>query len=129
MEENPKQSKFTVSKALEKRFTHEVEGELTTMLNDGDTLCIDISQKHRFDKWILFLKLRYWLDLGERDIYDVDWCKKVNDENILEDIIIKSRNLTRQTRSYFQLWLIYPRSKYVSKASSWVCGKLTSTRS
>ena len=88
MEENPKQSKFTVSKALEERFTHEVEGELTTMLNDGDTLCIDISQKDRFDKWILSLKLRYWLDLGERDIYDVDWCKKVNDENVLEDIII-----------------------------------------
>ena len=31
MEENPKQSEFTVSKALEERFTNEVEGELMTM--------------------------------------------------------------------------------------------------
>ena len=45
MEENPKQLKFTVSKALEERFTNEVEGELTTILNNGEMLCIDISKK------------------------------------------------------------------------------------
>ena len=82
MEDHPQQSKTGDEKGLDESFMSEIEGMLTVMseeiktYQDGDIYCIEIPQKDLFDKWMLSLKLRYWLDLGGRDNYDVGMASK-----------------------------------------------------
>ncbi|CAB3996311.1 Hypothetical predicted protein [Paramuricea clavata] len=94
MEKHPQPSKTGDEKGLEESFMSEIEGMLTVMseeiktYQDGDIYCIEIPQKDLFDKWMLSLKLRYWLDLGGRDNYDVAWLRKIDDNSTLEEILI-----------------------------------------
>jgi hypothetical protein len=58
MEDHPQQSKTGDEKGLDESFTS--------------------------DKWMLSLrKLRYWLDLGGRDNYDVERLRKIDDDSTL----------------------------------------------
>ncbi|CAB4038969.1 Hypothetical predicted protein, partial [Paramuricea clavata] len=51
-------------------------------------ICIQCHDKIRFDNWLKCLKLRYWIDFGNQDKYNVNWKQKLNLEGNLVDIII-----------------------------------------
>ena len=56
---------------------------------NGDVYLVEVGNQNIFNKWILSLKLRYWIDFGNREDYNVEWLKKLNTNGELVEILIK----------------------------------------
>ena len=50
---------------------------------------MQVADLKRLESWILALKLRYWIDVGNRSQYNVDWLRKLDDKGDLAGIRIK----------------------------------------
>ena len=64
--------------------------EIAEPLKTGQpTHVIQIQDLKRLENWILPLKLRYWIDFGQRKQYNVEWIRKLDSNSDLVEIIIK----------------------------------------
>ena len=64
--------------------------EITEPSKTGQpTHVIQIQDLKRLENWILALKLRYWIDFGQRKQYNVEWIRKLDSNGDLVEIVIK----------------------------------------
>ena len=56
---------------------------------EGQVYTVQVADLKRLESWILALKLRYWIDFGNRSQYNVDWSRKLDDKGDLAGIRIK----------------------------------------
>ena len=56
---------------------------------NGDVYFLEVGNQNIFNKWILSLKLRYWIDFGNREDYNIEWLKKLITNGELVEILIK----------------------------------------
>jgi hypothetical protein len=70
-----------------------------TLGSSGSTQILHITNQARLEKWILALKLRYWIDFGNQEQYKVDWLRNLDDKGDLVEIIIKLFNCKDDERS------------------------------
>ena len=56
---------------------------------EGQVYTVQVADLKRLESWILALKLRYWIDFGNRSQYNVDWLRKLDDKGDLAGIRIK----------------------------------------
>ena len=69
-------------------FQHQME--ITEPSKTGQpTHVIQIQDLKRLENWILALKLRYWIDFGQRKQYNVEWVRKLDSSGDLVEIVIK----------------------------------------
>ena len=56
---------------------------------EGQVYTVQVADLKRLESWILALKLRYWIDFGNRSQYNVDWLRKLDDKGDLAGIRVK----------------------------------------
>lgn len=57
--------------------------------DQGAAFLVVVEDENRFKQWLVALKLRYWVDFGNQEDYNVDWLKKTGPGGELVELLVK----------------------------------------
>jgi hypothetical protein len=113
-------SENTTAEAAQDHQEVEQEVEHVEMSKRGSAYIIKIKYVKRLEIWINSLKIRYWIDLGNQEQYNVEWTRKLNSEGDLVEIVIKLRQCKEEGKSSDLLFAI---TAYLTQTKIMVQGK------
>lgn len=101
------------------KMDEDVDHEVIKTSDRGVAYLFVVPNSSRFNQWLAALKIRYWIDFGNKSDYDVEWFRKTDSDGNLVELIVKLFSVSDDEDKQ----LLFAITVYLSKQKFMIQGK------